>query len=268
MNGSTQKPVALVSRVTFRYTDAPGSPLVLEDVSLSIFPRDFVGLIGPNGGGKTTLIKILLGILQPQAGIVQVLGRPPQAVSRQIGYVPQHAHIDTRVPATVLDVVLTGCLGGSPWGCWYGKRHIEAAREAMTQVGVAHLADFTIRELSGGQRQRVLIARALAAEAKILLLDEPMAGVDMHMEQGILEILHHLNKRMPIVLVSHDLGFISAHVKRVACLNRHLVVNRLEEISQEVIAELYKSQGLVHQIRHGRQCPIGGEKKETGKEQA
>ena len=113
-----------------------------------------------------------------------------------------------------------------------------------------------IGELSGGQRQRVLIARALAADVELLLLDEPMAGVDVHMEQGILKTLRELRSRMPIVLVSHDVGFVSAHVKRVACLNRRLVVHRPEEITGGVIAEMYHSHGPVLQVRHDESCPI------------
>jgi zinc transport system ATP-binding protein len=214
-----------------------------------------VGLIGPNGGGKTTLLRILLGILEPQAGVVRVLGRRPQEVSRRIGYVPQHAQIDIRFPASVVDVVLTGRLGLAPWGFRYTRDDFDAARAAMERVGIADLGRRGIGELSGGQRQRVLIARALASEAEILLLDEPMAGVDLHMEKDILETLLLLNGQLPIVLVSHDLGFISAHVKRVACLNRTLVVHDASEITGETIAATYRSEGPVHQVRHRDDCP-------------
>lgn len=250
------EPVVSLNDVSFRYRNGAGEHPVLEGITLDIRNHDFVGLIGPNGGGKTTLLKILLGIEKPQAGTVRILGKPPRAVSAQIGYVPQHAQIDATVPANVLDVVLTGCLARSSWGTGYGRRHVEAARAAMEQVGVVDLEGRGIGSLSGGQRQRVLIARALAADAKILLLDEPLAGVDLHMEQGILELLHELNASMPIVLVSHDLGFVSAHVKRVACLNRKLVVHRPEEITGDAIAHMYHGHGPVLQVRHDESCPI------------
>lgn len=267
MNDSFTKPVALLEDVTFRYREVPESLPAIEQVSLKIPPGDFLGLIGPNGGGKTTLIKILLGLLKPQTGTVRVLGKPPHEVSRWIGYVPQHAQIDALVPATVLDVVLSGRIGLAPWGFSYNRKHLEAAEQAMEKVGVQALRNQGIGQLSGGQRQRILIARALASEVKILFLDEPMAGVDIHMEKGILELLHILNDQMPIVLVSHDLGFVSAHVKRVACLNRSLVVHRPDEISKEIIADMYHTQGDVHQILHKGPCPIERERKKKDPEE-
>jgi zinc transport system ATP-binding protein len=247
--------VVAVEGVTFRYDEADADP-VLEDVSLRVGPRDFVGLIGPNGGGKTTLLRILLGLERPQSGTVRVLGRPPREISPRIGYVPQHAQIDATVPATVEDVVLTGRLGRSRWGFRYGRSHREAAREALARVGVAELGRRRIGELSGGQRQRVLIARAIANDVAILLLDEPMAGVDLHMERGILETLRRLNETLPILLVSHDVGFVSAEVDRVACLDRRLVVHRVEEVTEDIIAEMYASGGPVHRVHHAPDCPV------------
>jgi zinc transport system ATP-binding protein len=240
--------------VTFRYEEAEEP--ALEDVSLRVGPREFVGLIGPNGGGKSTLLRILLGLLRPQSGTVRVLGRSPREVCRRIGYVPQHDRIDASVPATVLDLVLTGRLGRTAWGFRYGRDHLDAARAALEQAGVADLAQRRIGDLSGGQRQRVLIARALADDVRILLLDEPMAGIDLHVEQGILETLRRLNERLPILLVSHDIGFVSAHVHRVACLDRRLVVHRVDEITEDTISEMYRAQGHVHRIHHAPGCPV------------
>ena len=242
--------------VTYSYAPGEAVPQVLEDVTLSIERNDFLGLIGPNGGGKSTLLKILLGLLRPQSGRVRVFGREPREVSRQIGYVPQHAQIDLRAPARVLDVVLMGRLGLSPWGFRYGKTDIAAARSAMAAVGVADFERRRLGELSGGQRQRVLIARALASEARILLLDEPMAGVDLEMERGVLETLKQLNERLPIVLVSHDVGFISAFVKRVACLNCRLTVHAADQVSEKTMADLYGAVDPMRPLHHHDHCPI------------
>jgi len=253
---TTTEAVVQISHVSFRYETTLDAVPILDDVSLTISSDDFLGLIGPNGGGKTTLLRLMLGLLRPQSGRVTVLGRDPIEVSQQIGYVPQQARIDGELPATVLDVVLTGRLGRSGWGCFYRRGHVDVAREAMDKVGVADLEKRGIGSLSGGQRQRVLIARALAAQSRILLLDEPLSGIDSHMEQGILDLLHDLNRTMPIVLVSHDLGFVSAHVKRVGCLNRRLVVHEPGAISHDIIGELYRNQGPVHRIHHQGDCPI------------
>jgi zinc transport system ATP-binding protein len=245
-----------VSGVTCRYGTPGETAPALEDIDLTIRDDDFLGLIGPNGGGKTTLLKLLLGLIRPQAGAVRVLGRDPREVSRQVGYVPQTAQIDHRAPATVRDVVLTGRLGLTLRGFGYGRDHLREADRAMEEAEVLTFADRRIGELSGGQRQRVLIARALASDVRILLLDEPMAGVDLHMEAGILDTLKRLNESMPVVLVSHDISFVSAHLKRVACLNRRMVVHRADEVSGEVIAEMYAAHGPVSAVGHQHNCPL------------
>jgi len=251
---SAIEPVVELSQVTFGYPPELALQPVLEDVSLRIEPNDFLGIIGPNGGGKTTLLRIILGLLEPQSGSVTVFGRPPAEVRGRIGYVPQHARIDPSVPASVLDVVLTGRLGRSSWGFRYGRRQTEIARQALAQTEMERFADRTIGTLSGGQRQRVLIARALAADAQLLLLDEPTAGVDPHMERGLTDLLHRLNERLPIVIVSHDVSFVSAHLKRVACLNRRLTSHTAGEISWEAIAHLYDEP--IRPVRHADECPL------------
>jgi len=248
-------PAAELERVTFRYPGSTDGLPVLDDVSLRIEADDYLGLVGPNGGGKTTLLKILLGLLKPGAGTVKVFGRLPAEVRTRIGYVPQHAEIDTSVPATVLDVVLMGRLSRSSWGIRFSSDHIETGMEALSRTGVEDLARHSIRELSGGQRQRLLIARALASEAEILLLDEPTAGVDAPMEQSLHELLSRLNERLPIVVVSHDISFVSTHVKRVACLNRQLVCHPASEITAETIAKAYAEPGQLRYIQHTDECP-------------
>jgi zinc transport system ATP-binding protein len=175
-------------------------------------------------------------------------------VRTRIGYVPQHARVDPGVPASVLDVVLTGRLARSSWGFRYPREHVEAAMAALGQTEMAPLAHRTMATLSGGQRQRVLIARALASDAELLLMDEPTAGVDPHMEQSLTDLLHRLNQRLPIVIVSHDVSFVSTHLQRVACLNRRLICHAAHEISREVIAEMYHAP--IRVVRHEEECPL------------
>ena len=230
-------PIAEIDRVTFSYEPAAGP--VLDDVSLRIEAKDFLGVIGPNGGGKTTLLKLLLGQLEPQRGTVRVFDREPARVQHRVGYVPQHAAIDSDVPATALDIVLMGRLRLSSWGPRFGRAHVDAAREALKMTATDDLARRPIAELSGGQRQRVLIARALAADAELLLLDEPTQGVDLHREREVLELLECLNESMPIVMVSHDVHMVSAHLKGAVCVNRTLERYEASEISPEVIERMY-----------------------------
>lgn len=236
-----QQPIADIESVTFGYGGFAAPP-VLRDVSLRIEERDFVGVIGPNGGGKTTLLKILLGLLEPQRGTVRVFGRPPAAVRHRVGYVPQHAAIDPSVPATALDIVLMGRLRLSSWGPRFGNVHIDAAMEALALTGSEDFSRRTISALSGGQRQRVLIARALAAEAELLLLDEPTQGVDLHRERKVLELLERLHERMPIVMVSHDVHMVAAHLKGAICVNRTVERYAASEVSPEVIERMYHGQ--------------------------
>lgn len=243
-----------VQDVSFRYDNSPGDSPTLDHVTMQVVRGDFVGLIGPNGGGKTTLLRILLGQLSPQSGSVSVLGKSPVAARRQIGYVPQHARIDTSVPATVLDVALMGRLCHSSWGLWFGKRDRDAAMRALDLTSTADLAHRPIGSLSGGQRQRVLIARALASDAKLLLLDEPTAGVDAHIERGLTELLHQLNETMPIVLVSHDVSYVSTHLKHVACLNRRMHFHAAADVTHDIIASMYAQPLRV--LEHEPDCPL------------
>ena len=251
---SDTAPIVDLCHITFSFAPQPSVQPVLDDVSLRVEAGEFLGVIGPNGGGKTTLMKIILGLLKPQQGSVQVFGQAPALVRSRIGYVPQHARIDPTVPATVLDVVLTGRLGRSSWGPRYGRAHVEAAMEMLRLTETADLARRPIGTLSGGQRQRVLVARALAADAQLLLLDEPTAGVDPQKEQSLIDLLHRLNETLPIVIVSHDVAFVSAHLKRVACLNRRMTCHAASEISWEGLGHLYGDH--VKPVRHENQCPL------------
>lgn len=242
--------VATLAGVWFAY---PTGEQVLEDVNLRIDSDDLLGIVGPNGSGKTTLLRLLLGLLEPTRGTVEVFGRPPRQVRTRIGYVPQHAFLDLSVAATALDVVLMGRLHLSPWGLGFGRRHRALALEAMRQAGVEDLAHRQLKEVSGGQRQRVLIARALAGEAELLVLDEPTTGVDFHAEQELMELLLELNLRIPIVMVSHDVSLVSAHFNRVACVSRTVAIHPARELTPERLAALYA--GPTALVDHGR---VGG----------
>ena len=245
-------PVVNIRRLTFGYP--PSCEPVVEDVSLEIGPREFLGIIGPNGGGKTTLLKLMLGLLKPQQGQIRVFGRAPREARGAVGYVPQNARIDASVPASVLDVVLTGRLCRSSWGVAYGRQHVESAVEALRLTGMEAMAKRTIGTLSGGQRQRVLIARALASEARLLLLDEPTAGIDPGVEQSLTDLLHRLNETLAIVIVSHDVSFVSTHLKQVACLNRRLTCHAAAEISWESVSHLYHDP--MRAVHHAEECPL------------
>lgn len=252
MNGT--EPIVEVRDVTFTYSAHDAREPELDNVSLQVWPSDFLGIIGPNGGGKTTLLKLMLGLLRPRQGTVKVLGQVPWRVRHRIGYVPQYTTIDLTIPASVLDVVLTGRLNRSSWGPCFGRRHVEAALESLRMTETAELARRRFGTLSGGQRQRVLIARALAADAELLLLDEPTTGIDVHMERSMISLLHRLNERLPLVLVSHDVSFVSRHLKRVACLNRQLTVHAADEISYDMMARMYHDH--MNAVRHVEECPL------------
>lgn len=257
MPGDTSSTVVVsLEHVTFAYRTPSGRLMepVLNDVSLEIFQDDFLGIIGPNGGGKTTLLKLILGLLEPQTGQISVFGQPPREACHLIGYVPQHARVDTSVSASVLDIVLAGRIHQSRWGFWYSRHDRERALEALRLTGMADLAYRRLATLSGGQRQRVLIARALAGEPKLLLLDEPTAGIDPYVEQNLTDLLHSLNETLPIVIVSHDFGFVSTHLKRVACLNRRLTVHKASEVTHATMAGFYGEH--VHPVEHLPNCPL------------
>jgi zinc transport system ATP-binding protein len=235
------------TQVSFAYNDEP----VLEDVSFSVERGDFVGIVGPNGGGKTTLLKLALGLLQPQRGTVKVLGKSPLSSRTHIGYVPQFMEIDREFPISVMDVVLMGRLTSHRLLGRYSAEDRAAAISAMQAVEIEDLKDRTIGQLSGGQRQRAFIARALASQPDILFLDEPTASVDSRVERDIYELLKDLNQKLTIVLVTHDLGFISSYVNKVACVNRRLICHPTQAITHEALLEIYKSP--VNMIMHGQE---------------
>jgi zinc transport system ATP-binding protein len=212
-----------------------GQISVLKDINLQIEAEEFFGIIGPNAAGKSTLLKILLGLIKPDSGAVKVFGDEPEKARSRIGYVPQHPGFRRDFPITVLDVVKLGQLGSTHAAAVLPDK-LNAAMEA---VMLNELADRQIATLSGGQLQRVLIARALACDPELLILDEPTANIDLRAEEDIFCLLKQYNERMSIIVVSHDIAFISGYVHRVACLNRTLVCHRTEDISGKTIEALY-----------------------------
>jgi zinc transport system ATP-binding protein len=235
-----------------------GKP-VLKNVNISIPEGDFVCVVGPNGSGKTTLLKIALGLLKPTTGTIEIFGQRPSRSQGRIGYVPQHPRLDPLFPVSAMDVVLMGRLGRTPViGAWKSTDK-KQARRALDEVGLSNHAGHHFASLSGGQKQRVLIARALAGEPDLLLLDEPTAGLDAHIEEGFYRLLQELNQRLTIVLVSHDLGFVSGFVRSVVCVGQDVVVHPTSEITGQVIADLYGSD--MRLVRHDHRCSPDGHDK-------
>ena len=226
-----------------------GGDVVLEDINLSVGEFDFIGLIGPNGAGKTTLLKVLLGLLPVLRGEVCVMGGPVKEGRRHIGYVPQLAQFDRGFPIVVWDVVRMGRMGKRRLLQRFTSEDDEIVAESLRRVDMLDLRTRPIGELSGGQRQRVYIARALATMPAILILDEPMASVDVQVRNSIYELLQRLNERITILMVSHDVSAISTVVKSVGCLNRWLYYHGGRELTPGMLEAAY--QCPVDLIAHG-----------------
>jgi zinc transport system ATP-binding protein len=222
---------------------------VLEDVDLSVYEGDFIGLIGPNGGGKTTLVKVLLGLLPPTRGEVRVMGQSVRKGRREIGYVPQIVEFDRDFPVSVWEVARMGRLGRRGLLHRYNGEDEATVSRALRQVNMLDLRDRPIGELSGGQRQRVYIARALASEPEILLLDEPTSSVDPQVSVSIYELLAELNAHVTILLISHDVSIVSSYVKTVGCLNRRLFYHNDRQLTPEMLEQAY--QCPIDLIAHG-----------------
>lgn len=246
----SMEPVIELQRVEFAYDGVA----VLQGVDLVVPRGEFLGIVGPNAGGKSTLLKLVLGLLQPQRGHVRVLGARPRQARSRMGYVPQYPPFRRDFPISVEQLVLMGRLGNGRWLGGYSRRDHALAHQKLEEVGIAAQANRLVGELSGGQLQRALIARALACEPEILVMDEPTANVDSRMEEDLFELLRRLNQRMTILLVSHDVGFVSGYVQRVACLNGTLVCHPTSELDGNTISELYD----------GHVCMVDHTHRETG----
>ncbi|MGD8765348.1 MAG: ABC transporter ATP-binding protein [Desulfobacteraceae bacterium] len=247
-----------VRDLNFSYNGQP----VLRDVDLEVAAGDFMAMIGPNGGGKTTLLKLMLGLLSADRGQILIFRKSPKAVSHRIGYVPQDVHINKDFPVSVLDVVLMGKL--KPGRGW--TRHSDndraAARQALEKVEMADHDDRRIGELSGGQLQRVFVARALVTEPDLLFLDEPTASIDTKGQREFYTLLKELNESITIIVVSHDLMVVSGYVKSVACVNQRLHYHGHAELTGEMIELMYQctaeevcpveliAHGVPHRVLH------------------
>lgn len=226
-----------LENVSFSY----GGASVLQDIDLDINKGEFLGLVGPNAGGKSTLLKLILGLLKPSRGKVTLFGKSPKVGRARVGYCPQYTQFSRNFPITVEEVVLLGRLGKARILGGYSKQDKEIALSAMRSTEVEMIKNANITDLSGGQLQRVLIARALACEPEVLILDEPTANIDQRVEVDIFQLLKKFNEQMTIIVVSHDIGFISEYVTRVACLNRTLVCHETSELTGDSIEQLYGS---------------------------
>jgi zinc transport system ATP-binding protein len=229
------EPLVRIRDLTFGY----GREVVLDHVSLDIQPRDFLAVIGPNGGGKTTLLKAVLGLVRPWSGEVNYnlpSGNDPRG---RLGYVPQFSTFDRDFPLRISDMVLMGRLGHRrllrPWS----REDRAAAAGAIERLGLQSVARAHVSEVSGGQLQRALIARSLVSEPEILFLDEPTASIDAESRETLRALLEDLNRSIPIVVVTHDVTSLAPMVRRIACINRKLFYHGDPELSLEVMEEVY-----------------------------
>jgi zinc transport system ATP-binding protein len=231
---------------------------ILEDINLTVKEQDFIGIIGPNGGGKTTLLKVLLGLIKPTQGTVEIMGYPPHKGRKYMGYVPQIFEFDRRFPVKVEDVVKMGRLNRI--FTRYHQQDQQKVIQSLEEVGILHLRHRLISELSGGQRQRVYLARALASDPHILLLDEPTANVDPQSQKEIYQLLKELNQKITIIMISHDMSAVSTYVKTVGCLNRHLHYHQDKLITSEMLEKTYQcpidlvAHGIPHRVFQEHSC--------------
>ena len=237
-----------INNLSIKYNEQ----LVLKDINLSIEDKDFMAIIGPNGGGKSTLLKVILGILNPDNGGVKVFGREPKKARDLMGYLPQNLDFDHDFPINVFETVLTGRYHGLFKG--YTKEDHNAVWRALKDVEMYDFKDRQISRLSGGQMQRVFIARAIVREPKLLIMDEPMASIDPEMQHSFYELMSRLKNKMTIILVSHDVGAVSTHVDKIACLNQKLFYHGPVEDSANGLEEIYHcpieliSHGIPHRV--------------------
>jgi len=218
-----------------------GENEVLKGIDLRLSKGEFLGIVGPNGGGKTTLLKVILGLLEPAGGEIRVFGREPKKSRDRVSYVPQHTDFDSKFPINVWNVVLMGRVGKLGLRPFFSDEDKDIAQKALEKVEMEDYKERQISELSGGEQQRVLLARALTTQPDMLLLDEPTASVDEKIKTSIYEILKKMNEKedTTIVIVSHDIGILSSYVQKLGCLNKELIYHGDSELTHEMIEESY-----------------------------
>ncbi|WP_168566112.1 metal ABC transporter ATP-binding protein [Crateriforma spongiae] len=226
---------------------------VIHNVDLAIPEGSFVAVVGPNGGGKSTLMKLALGLLRPDRGHVRVFGQTPERLRCRVGYVPQHLRFDAAFPVSSLDVVLMA-RSDRHWFGPYRQEDRQKAKSALRRVGMAHLADRGFSHLSGGERQRVLIAQALVSDPDMIFLDEPTANVDASMEHEIYELLRELNQHKTVLVVSHNLNVVTRHASHLACVNRTASLERIGALTERQLHRFYRGDMTV--FKHGTDCHV------------
>lgn len=245
MEGTSQ-PAVSITGLNFSY----GPVSVLEDINLEIPPRTISCIVGPNGGGKSTLLKLMMGLLTPSSGSIRILGMSPRKARQRIGYMPQSVEFDPLFPITVEKIVAMGRIRGN-YPSFASSKDREKTKQILEELELWDYRSYGFYHLSGGLKQRVLIARALVSDPDILLLDEPTAMVDAHVEARLLRQIKELHRKMTIVLVSHDAAFVSGMVENVLCVNRKLKTHPLEDVVGGHIHDLYGEN--VRSVQHGEE---------------
>jgi zinc transport system ATP-binding protein len=233
----TKQPVISFDDVSFAYQNQ--AHRVLKNATFNVSAGEFLGIIGPNGGGKTTLLKLIMGFLKPIEGQIHIFGQSPTEARRNIAYVPQSLRYDRQFPISVFELILSGRLSHLSWYGKYSQKDRQIAFEMLEKVGLNAYKDVPFGTLSGGEAQRALIARALASEPQILLLDEPTASVDAQAEANICSFLQHLKGKMTILMVTHDLKTIIRDVERVICVQNEIYSLQPQEVCEHFALGLY-----------------------------
>ena len=240
-------PAISFSNVSFYYMSGHTHP-VLKDISFEVMQNEFIAIIGPNGGGKTTLLRLILGFLTPSSGKIALFGKKPEKSYKEIAYVPQSRPFDRQFPISVFELVLSGRLGSLPWHGRYSEEDKVAAKEALQKMNLLDFQDHSFNRLSCGQAQRALIARALMSKPKLLLLDEPTASVDSQAESDIYAILEELKEQVTIVMITHDLNTIIRKVGRVFCVQGNLEIQDPKDVCEHFALGLYHT-SMYHQCK-------------------
>ncbi len=241
-----------ITNISARYD----KELVLKHVNLNVNAGDFIGFIGPNGGGKSTLLKVILGLLPMASGHIRYFSQGKESSYLNMGYLAQSSELEYKFPITAFDIILSGLIGKGGFKFKPGKKQKTKVEKIMSEVGISELKHANISELSGGQSQRVLLSRAIVSDPELLLLDEPNTFLDNTATTGLYTMLKELNKRMAIILVSHDIGTISPFIKTIACINQNLHYHSSNKVDQKVLdsyncpIELITHGHVPHRVLH------------------